>query len=119
MKRSASCIPIALAISLAGCSAQKPEPETQAQTQASKEVPKETGLPGMPPVEDPSDIYAADHAGNLSPAVRAIPSRVYVPNSGSNTVDVIDPATYKIIGHFPVGKQPQHVVPSYDLKRLW
>jgi YVTN family beta-propeller protein len=42
-----------------------------------------------------------------------------VPNSGSNTVDVIDPATYKIIDHFAVGHQPQHVVPSWDLKRLW
>ena len=41
------------------------------------------------------------------------PSRVYVPNSGSNTVDVIDPATYKIIDHFRVGRQPQHVTPSY------
>ena len=58
----------------------------------------------MPPVEDPADIYAADHAGNLSPVVRDFPSRVYVPNSGSNTVDIIDPATYKIIGHFPVGQ---------------
>jgi YVTN family beta-propeller protein len=76
-------------------------------------------LPGMPAVEDPSDIYAADHAGHLSPVVRDFPSRVYVPNSISNTVDIIDPATYKIIGHFDVGKQPQHVVPSWDLKRLW
>lgn len=73
----------------------------------------------MPPVLDPSDIYAADHAGNLSPAVRDFPSRIYVPNSGSNTVDIIDPATYKIISHFAVGRQPQHVVPSYDMKRLW
>jgi YVTN family beta-propeller protein len=121
MKRSHFCILLALACSLSGCSAQKTEPETQAQ--AAKEPPKAAGLPntlpGMPPVEDPSDIYAADHAGNLSPVVRDYPSRVYVPNSGSNTVDIIDPATYKIIGHFPVGKQPQHVVPSYDLKRLW
>ncbi len=76
-------------------------------------------LPGMPSVEDPSDIYSADHAGNLSPVVRDFPSRVYVPNSISNTVDIIDPATYKIIGHFDVGAQPQHVVPSWDLKRLW
>ncbi len=76
-------------------------------------------VPGMPPVEDPSDIYAADHAGNLSPVVRDLTPRVYVPNSGSNTVDVIDPATFKIIAHFPVGHQPQHVVPAYDLKRLW
>ena len=42
-----------------------------------------------------------------------------MPNSGSNTVDVIDPQTFKIIDHFAVGKQPQHVVPSYDLKTLW
>ena len=69
-------------------------------------------LPGMPPVEDPSDIYSADHVGNLSQAVRGIPARVYVPNSGSDTVDIIDPATFKIIGHFAVGRQPQHVVPS-------
>jgi YVTN family beta-propeller protein len=81
--------------------------------------PKEAPLPGMPPVLNPSDIYAADHAGNLSPAVRDFPPRVYVPNSGSDTVDIIDPATYKIIGHFAVGHQPQHVVPSWDLKRLW
>jgi YVTN family beta-propeller protein len=76
-------------------------------------------LPGMPPVLDPQDIYAADRPGNLSPTVKSYPSRIYVPNSGSNTVDVINPATYKIIGHFRVGKQPQHVTPSYDLKTLW
>ena len=76
-------------------------------------------LPGMPPILNPVDIYSEDHAGKLSPVVRDFPSRVYVPNSGSNTVDIIDPKTYKIIGHFPVGKQPQHVVPSWDLKTLW
>jgi YVTN family beta-propeller protein len=51
--------------------------------------------------------------------VKDYPSRVYVPNSGSNTVDVINPASYKIIEHFRVGRQPQHVTPSYDLKTLW
>ena len=76
-------------------------------------------LPGMPPVLDPQDIYAADRPGDLSPTVKDYPSRIYVPNSGSNTVDVINPATYRIIGHFRVGKQPQHVTPSYDLKTLW
>jgi YVTN family beta-propeller protein len=76
-------------------------------------------LPGMPPVLDPLDIYAADRPGNLSPVLKRFPARIYVPNSGSNTVDVIDPATYKIIGHFAVGRQPQHVTPSYDLKTLW
>ena len=76
-------------------------------------------LPGMPPVLNKQDIYAADTAGDLSPVVRRFPSLVYVPNSGSSSVDVIDPKTYKIIRHFRVGRQPQHVTPSYDLKSLW
>lgn len=76
-------------------------------------------LPGMPPVLDPQDIYAADRPGMLSPTVKDYPSRIYVPNTGSNSVDVIDPATYKVIDHFDVGRQPQHVTPSYDLKTLW
>jgi YVTN family beta-propeller protein len=103
----------------AGCASQKPDSEAKATPAPSQSQAASPALPGMPPVEDPSDIYAADHAGNLSPVVRDFPSRVYVPNSGSNTVDIIDPATYKIIGHFAVGHQPQHVVPSWDLKRLW
>jgi YVTN family beta-propeller protein len=108
MKRSNFCVLAALLFCLAGV----------LETTAAP-TPAEKGLPGMPPVQDPNDIYAADHAGNLSPVVKNFPARIYVPNSGSNTVDIIDPATYKIIAHFPVGHQPQHVVPSYDLKRLW
>jgi YVTN family beta-propeller protein len=73
----------------------------------------------MPPVLDPHDIYAAARPGDLSPTVRNYPSRIYVPNTGSDSVDIIDPATYRVIGHFAVGKQPQHVTPSYDLKTLW
>lgn len=73
----------------------------------------------MPPVLDPQDIYSEDRPGKLSPVVTAFRSLIYVPNSGSNTVDVIDPTTFKIINHFAVGRQPQHVTPSYDLKKLW
>ncbi|MEU3075481.1 beta-propeller fold lactonase family protein [Streptomyces laurentii] len=76
-------------------------------------------LPGMPPPLDPHDLYAADRPNALSPVVKDFPSRVYVPNTNSNTVSVIDPATYKVIETIPVGKQPQHVVPSWDLKTLW
>jgi YVTN family beta-propeller protein len=76
-------------------------------------------LPGMPPLLEPHDIYAADRPGQLSTEVKDFPNRVYVPNSESNTVDVIDPNTFKIVDHFPVGRQPQHVVPSYDLKTLY
>jgi DNA-binding beta-propeller fold protein YncE len=65
------------------------------------------------------DIYSADRPGRLSPVVRGMPSRVYVPNSKSNTVDVIDPHSFKVVHHFAVDALPQHVTPSYDLKRLW
>jgi YVTN family beta-propeller protein len=73
----------------------------------------------MPPVLDPNDIYAADRPGQLSQVVKAFPSLIYVPNSESDTVDVIDPTTFKVVNHFPVGGLPQHVVPSWDLKTLW
>ena len=76
-------------------------------------------LPGMPPLVDARNVYAGARVGNMSPAVQGFPDRVYVPNSDSNTVDVIDPKTFKVIAHFDVGHQPQHVVPSYDLKTLW
>ena len=78
-----------------------------------------SGLRGMPPVLEPMDIYSEARAGMLSPTVRNYPARVYVPNSGSNTVDVIDPKTFRVIDHFAVGREPQHVTPSYDLKTLW
>ncbi|MCT9007276.1 YncE family protein [Streptomyces rhizosphaerihabitans] len=77
------------------------------------------GLPGMPPLLDPRDVYAADRPNRLSPVVKDFPSRVYVPNTNSNTVSVIDPKTYKVIETIPVGVQPQHVVPSWDMKTLW
>ena len=76
-------------------------------------------LPGMPPVASPVNIYADDGAGMLSPAVRGVPYRVYVPNSGGSTVTVIDPATYRVIGSYQAGLNPQHVVPGYDLRTLY
>ncbi|MFF2325488.1 MULTISPECIES: hypothetical protein [unclassified Streptomyces] len=81
--------------------------------------PAPPGLPGMPPVLDAKDVYAADRPGKLSPVVKDFPSRIYVPNTNSDTVSVIDPATYKVIKTIKVGRQPQHVVPSWDLKTLW
>jgi YVTN family beta-propeller protein len=66
-----------------------------------------------------TDVYAADRAGDLSPVARTARPLIYVPNSGSNTVDEIDPNTYRIVRQFAVGALPQHVVPSWDLKTLW
>ncbi|TGA91855.1 YncE family protein [Streptomyces palmae] len=73
----------------------------------------------MPPPLDPTDLYAADRPGKLSPVVKDFTPRVYVPNTLSDTVSVIDPKTFKVIKTIPVGHQPQHVVPSWDLKTLW
>jgi YVTN family beta-propeller protein len=95
----------------------RPHHSTSAATSASTAEP--ASLPGMPPVLNPDDIYAADHVGELSPAVAGDPSLIYVPNSDSDTVYEIDPATYKIVRQFVTGANPQHVVPSYDLKTLW
>jgi YVTN family beta-propeller protein len=69
----------------------------------------------------------------MSPAVAGDPELVYVPNSGQtgmhgarssanpdrNSVTVIDPKTFRIVGHFAVGVLPQHITPSWDLKTLW
>ena len=76
-------------------------------------------LPGMPPVVDPANIYAAAGPNMLSPAVRGVPYRIYVPNSGGSTVTVIDPATYRVIDTYQTGLNPQHVVPGYNLRTLY
>jgi len=55
----------------------------------------------------------------LSPTAKQAKSLVYVPNGTANTVQVIDPSTYKVIATYPTGGQPQHVVPSWDMRTLW
>jgi YVTN family beta-propeller protein len=63
------------------------------------------------------NVYAHDRVLS-SVAARALP-RIYVPNSQSNTVDVINPSTFKVVDQFAVGGLPQHVVPAWDLKTLY
>jgi YVTN family beta-propeller protein len=67
----------------------------------------------------PLDLYAHDHRGMISAVARRDLARVYVPNSASDSVDVIDPRTYKVVEHFAVGALPQHVTPSHDLRTLY
>jgi YVTN family beta-propeller protein len=76
-------------------------------------------VPGMPPVIDPANLYSEIGADRLSAAVKNDLARVYVPNRRSNTVSVIDPATLAVVDTFRVGRNPQHVVPSWDLRTLW
>jgi YVTN family beta-propeller protein len=91
-------------------------------TEASERPVAAPRVPKPPPASArPStrNIYAATGAGMLSPVVERYPPLVYVPNSRSNTVDVIDPHSYRVVEHFNVGLVPQHVTPSWDLKTLW
>src|SRR5215472_17177161 len=76
-------------------------------------------VPGMPPVVNPGNLYSEAGPNQLSPTVSDALPRVYVPNVKSNDVYVIDPVKYEVVDHFTVGKNPQHVVPSWDLKTLW
>jgi YVTN family beta-propeller protein len=91
-----------------------------------------TPPPGAP-AQPGGALYAATAAGMFSPAVSGDPQLVYVPNSGEpgmhgsrtsanpdrNSVTVIDPRTFRVVGHFLAGVLPQHVTPSWDLKTLW
>ena len=72
--------------------------------------PAGAGLPG---------VYAAASANRLSAQARGARSLVYVPDSQGDDVRVIDPRTFRVVDRFDVGHEPQHVVPSHDLKTLW
>ena len=65
------------------------------------------------------NIYAATGANALSATAARARPLVYVPNSRSKSVSVIDPKTYTVIRTFKTGAVPQHVVPAYDLSQLW
>ncbi|PCE32506.1 YncE family protein [Burkholderia ubonensis] len=82
-------------------------------------APAVTTVPGMPPVSNPANLYDDTQSGHMSTAVAGALPRVYVPNLRSNDIYVIDPATFKVVDRFPVGRSPQHVVPSWDLRTLW
>ena len=82
-------------------------------------APAIDGVAGMPAVTDPANLYSDAGEGKISDAVKGALARVYVPNLRSNDVWVIDPATFTVVDKFKVGLNPQHVVPSWDLKTLW
>ncbi|MET8004320.1 YncE family protein [Nonomuraea glycinis] len=109
----------AAAVAVASCGA-PPAPMVAVPESASPlRSPPRQGHAQAPARETPMDVYAHDRPGMLSPKVRNVPPRVYVPNSESDTVDVIDPRTFRVVRRFRVGDLPQHVVPSWDLKTLW
>jgi YVTN family beta-propeller protein len=73
--------------------------------------------PGRLPA--PGGVYAHAAAGLITGAARRARPLVYVPESLGNRVTVIDPLTFRVVRRFAVGREPQHVVPSWDLRTLW
>ncbi|MCA2222464.1 YncE family protein [Nonomuraea aurantiaca] len=111
----------AVAVAAASCGS---PPAPMVADHAATPPPKPLPLKPRPHRHTPvaahmTDVYAHDRPGMLSPRVEHVTPRVYVPNSESDTVDVIDPRTYRVVRRFRVGALPQHVVPSWDLKTLW
>ena len=112
---------LALGLAAAGCADGDDGPARHTSKKLVFKPPRTApgALPGMPPLIDPHDVYAADRPDRVAAAAQTARPLVYVPNSESNTLTEIDPRTYRIVRDFPTGRLPQHVVPSYDLKTLW
>jgi YVTN family beta-propeller protein len=105
---SVACLVVAALVG-----AQAPAPSS------ASSAPAIVTVPGMPPVPDPTNLYSEIGAGKLRADVAGDLARVYVPHVQSNDVWVIDPATFTVVDRFKVGLNPQHVVPSWDLRTLW
>ena len=64
-------------------------------------------------------VYSSITTGRIDARVRDVPTRIYVPNNHSNTVDVIDPRTHRVVRSFSVGDSPQHVTPGWNMRFLY
>ena len=94
------------------------QPVAAADTQPARMLP----APDVQPVSLPPpdfNVYANTLSGVVSCPLCELPPRVYVPNSGANTVDVIDPLTFKVIDHYAVGAIPHHITPAWDMSELY
>jgi YVTN family beta-propeller protein len=71
---------------------------------------------GNPTVPQPDNLYSEVRTDKFALGVKDDLSRVYVPNLRGNSVSVIDPVSLKVVDKFKVGRSPQHIVPSWDLR---
>lgn len=96
-----------------------PSEGVQSATATNAPAPDVVTVPGMPGVLNPQNLYAETASSRMSPEVKGDLERIYVPNLRGHNVTVIDPVSMKIVDQFKVGRSPQHVVPSWDLRTLW
>ncbi|HOA66468.1 MAG TPA: hypothetical protein PLP55_11505 [Phycicoccus elongatus] len=109
----------------------RPSDSTSAANATTGVTASATGSPSATPTNAPSEasptptpaaalnVYAGATADKLSDTVKGHRPLVYVPNTISNSVQVIDPTTYQVIDSFPTGREPHHVVPGWDLTTLY
>jgi YVTN family beta-propeller protein len=93
-------------------------PVAAADTQPARMLP----APDVQPVSLPPpdfNVYANTLSGVVPCPLCDLPPRVYVPNSSSDTVDVINPLTFQVIDHFAVGAIPHHIAPAWDMSELY
>ncbi|GFG75877.1 hypothetical protein [Mycobacterium botniense] len=118
-----------LALVVAGCAA-GPGPSGTATTAHRPPArppaaprPSEHAPPGVTPTTPGRpgrrNIYAAAGVGTFAPGVGEDRPLVYVPHNRSGDVWEIDPATYQVVGKYPVGCEVQHVVPAHDMRTLY
>ena len=84
---------------------------------SKKTIPPSGAVPTPPPPG--GNIYANDTPTGISGKTLGERPLVYVPESESSFVDVIDPTTFKVIDRYQTGYDPQHVIPSWDLQTLY
>ncbi|HEX8856152.1 MAG TPA: YncE family protein [Thermoleophilaceae bacterium] len=113
------------AVMLAGCSESEEHKPNSRPKPAPSQPPTREARTGaakaghIPPPASRADVYAAGRPDRLRGPARQALRRVYVPNSDSNTVDVISQESGRVVAHFATGQNPQHVTPSWDLRTLW
>jgi YVTN family beta-propeller protein len=110
---------VALAIAAAGCTGAGHSTSAAGRTSPSNDPAGTASSHTSVAPSGPVNIYSADGPNDLSPVVKNDPYRLYVPESAGHSVDVIDPATMKVVDRYATGLGPQHVVPAWDLKTLY
>lgn len=110
---------VALAALLAAVGCTSPAPAAPASLPARASSPSSTATSPATVPPPATDVYAHTRAGMLSPATQGARALVYVPNLADGTVSVIDQSSLQVVDVLRVGREPQHVVPAWDLQTLW
>jgi YVTN family beta-propeller protein len=123
MRRLLLCLAAMSAFAAAACTEKVagPAPKAQPVRPSSPAAVHQAAelLKGMPEYVTRENIYAAAGAGMVRHELKGDRELVYVPNTNSDRVHVIDAKTYKVIDEFYGGPEPQHVVPAYDMRTLY